>query len=174
MLAMRTLTCSIAIALALALPACGKKTESGSEAGAGSASTTYDCKIFIKKKVAPPVEGHATDADEAKATEAAWKDACSKLAAPDQPDCRNKDKWSPAISNGSMTFNGKKSSTVTIKLEQNADQITGKGKSAKSEDDACRQATEDACKKAGASGDCVAAGGFEQQGRSTESTRGSL
>lgn len=155
---------TVAASLVFAVAACGKKGDGGN----------YGCEIFIKKKTAAPVEGRASDADAATATEAAWKNVCSKLAAADQPDCRNKDKWSPAISNGSMTMNGKTTSTVTIKLQQDAPQLKGKGKSTTSQDDACKQATEAACKQAGASGDCVAAGGFEQQGKSTESSTGSM
>jgi hypothetical protein len=170
---MRDKLYAIALALAVAATACGKKNDSAGSAPSGG--TEYGCTIFIKKKATgAPVQGQATDPDEAKATEAAWKDACGKLAAADQPDCQNKDKWTAAVSTGSMTMNGKKSSTVTIKLEQNVPQVKGKAKSSTSEDDACKQAVADACKKAGAAGDCLAAGGFEQQGKSTEKTTGGM
>jgi Na+-transporting NADH:ubiquinone oxidoreductase subunit NqrF len=159
----------LGVAGLLVLAACGKKDDSG--AGGGGASS-YKCKIFIKKKAAPPIEASASDADKAKATDAAWKAACDKLPAADQADCHNKDKWSAQVSEATMTANGTSSTTITLKLEQQMPELKGKGVATTNKDDACAAALADACKAAGAQGDCVAAGGYEQTGKSVESTVG--
>ena len=105
-----------------------------------------------------------------KASDAAWKAACDKLPAADQPDCHNKDKWQPADSEATMTANGNSTTTVTITLTQVMPEYKGRGESTTNKDDACKTAVAEACKKAGEQGDCVAAGGYEQTSKSVEST----
>ena len=160
----------IGVMAVLLASSCGKNSDSGGGDKPAASSSQYICKIHVKKKASQPVTADGSDPDEAKATDAAWKAVCDKLPAADQPNCKDKDKWAPSLATMSATVNGKKSTTVTIKLEQQMPETKGKGSSSTSEDEACKAATLEACKKAGETGDCVAAGTYEQAGKSTEKT----
>ena len=136
--------------------------------GAGDKASTYECKVIIAAKVAPhdPITGTATDADPAKAEEAAWADACKKLPPTEQPACKDSNRWSAATSSG--TASGKTTTTITL-TAASPPQITGKGASRENDAAASQAALLDACQQAGAEGDCVAAGTHEARGKMASS-----
>lgn len=140
----------------------------GAGAGKPGSSASHDCTIIVAAKpgATDPISGSGTAADEGAATEAAWTDACKKLPPPEQPACRDANRWQPTTSIGRA-----KEVTVTITLAPAPPpQVQGKGTSSESEEAACQAALLDACGKAGGAGDCVAAGTHEQKGKMASSS----
>jgi hypothetical protein len=136
-------------------------------------STTYRCAIQIAgKPQGGPIDASASGPDKDKATADAWTAVCGKLPAADQPDCKNTKKWLASVTDGSATSGGATTYTATIRLERVLPSYSGKQTSETSQDDACKAALLDACKQAGATGDCVASGAFDQQGMSASSSTG--
>lgn len=168
---MRRLSVMFAIGL-VALSACGKKEEAAGDkkaSGPGKISQ-HECEIQLAKKPSgEPLTGQGTAEAEADAKEAAWKDVCGKLPAADQPNCRDNNKFMASTGIGAAQTNDKTTYTVTITLSPVQTMVTGTGKSDKDSDAACKAATDDACKKAGEPGDCLASGKWTQGGKSTSS-----
>jgi hypothetical protein len=166
-----TLMLLFAGALALGAVACKKEDDAGTaspKTAAPTQKTSYTCKIQIKKKLASPeVKGTADGTDEKATTDKAWADACGKLAEADRADCHDDKKFSASVSSGSATSGGKTNYNVNVTLTAIAPMFEGKGVSDASEDDACKLATDEACKQAGDKPDCVASGAWEAGGKMT-------
>jgi hypothetical protein len=172
---MKTTTLCVLLA-ALSLAACkGDKKKPDGTVGAGAGTQgeakgmAHECTVIVAAKVAPadPITGTGTDADETKAEEAAWTDACKKLPPTEQPACRDTSRWQASTSKG--TAQGKTTATITL-TPASPPQITGKGSSSENEEAACQAALLDACEQAGAAGDCVAAGTHENRGKMATSS----
>lgn len=149
--------------MAAAVLACG-----GGEPKAEATRTSYTCKIFVAKKVEGKVKADASDADPAKAEEAAWTAVCARLPEADRASCRDEKKFSAQKMSASMAANGGATNhTVTIELEAIAPEFDGEGASDESKEKACGAALAAACAKAGETGDCLAGGKFEKRGEST-------
>lgn len=151
--------------------ACGKGD--GGQAGgkaSGGPKVKYECRIDIRKKPGDPIKASASAPAAEEAEEKAWAEVCGKLAPDDQPNCKDPEKWRAQTTRASMAAGGPVTHTVTIELRRKVDRHTGRGESTADEDAACRTALADACKQAGATGDCVAAGDFEEVGQSTSKT----
>ena len=174
---MKTTTLCALLAVAVLSAACkkdDKKPDGTVGAGAGTQGEggkgmAHECTVIVAAKAPPaePITGTGVDADPLKAEEAAWADACMKLPPPERPACRDSNRWQATTSKG--TAQGKTTATITL-APASPPQITGKGASAESEEAACQAALLDACEKAGASGDCVAAGTHESRGKMASST----
>lgn len=175
---MKTTTVCALIAVAVLAAGCkkdDKKPDGTVGAGAGTQGKAvgkggaHECTVIIAAKAGPadPITGTGTDADEAKATEAAWIDACKKLPPTEQPACRDTARWQASTSTGSAQ--GKTTATITL-TPASPPQVTGKGSSADKEEAACQAALLDACEQAGAAGDCVTAGTHESRGKMASST----
>ncbi|HUS66326.1 MAG TPA: hypothetical protein VMZ28_17360 [Kofleriaceae bacterium] len=175
---MKTTTLCAFLAMAVLSAACkgDKKKEGDGTVGAGAGTqgeggkgAAHECTVIVAAKAAPadPITGTGTDADEAKAEEMAWTDACKKLPPPEQPACKDSSRWSATTSKG--TAQGKTTATITL-IAAAPPQITGKGSSKENEEAACQAALLDACEKAGAQGDCVAAGTHEAKGKMASSS----
>jgi hypothetical protein len=173
---MKTTTLCALLAAVVCCVACkkdDKKPDGTVGAGAGTQGEAgkgmaHECKVVIAARPAPadPITGTGTDADPAKAEEAAWTDACKKLPPTEQPACRDTTRWTAAVSRG--TAQGKTTATITL-TAASPPQITGKGASKENEAAACQAALLDACEQAGAQGDCVAAGTHESRGKMASS-----
>jgi hypothetical protein len=147
-----------ALIVILLLAGCKKEDKGdGTVAGKAEAGGKHECTITVAA-VAPPSEpltGSSTGADEAAATEAAWKDACGKLPPPEQPACRDSTRYQAAVGVGRAGSD----ITVTVTLTPAPPpQVSGKAASDQSPEAACQAALLDACEKAGGQGDCVKAG----------------
>lgn len=153
------------LALAVLLIAGCKKEDKGDGSIANRADKggQHECTITVAARppAAQPITGSGTAPDEATATEAAWKDACAKLAPPEQPACHDPAHYQAATG----VARANKDVTVTVTLTPAPPpQVTGKAASDQSETAACQAALLDACEKAGGQGDCVAAGTHEKKG----------
>lgn len=159
----------IAILVALALaPACGRKEEKSEPA---KPSSTFECKVFVKKKGGAELKGQGSAATDLESKQAAWKDVCAQVPAEFTADCNDHSQhYSPTVVTMSATSAGATNFTTTVTLKEIVPQIDGKATSEKDSDTACQAAREKACEKAGQKGDCVASGGFEEAGRMAEST----
>ena len=161
-----------ALLLSFLLLACSKKADNSAAKGSAAAEkpasggTVYTCFDQIAAK-AETFEGTSSGPDEKKAEAEAWATACAKLPAADQPNCHDASKFDVAQSGGSAGAGGKTTYTKTIKLTSHVETVQAEAKSNVSSDEACKAARVDACKKAGAEGDCVAGGKFEQKGHGT-------
>jgi hypothetical protein len=164
---MRTHTLALPLALALHFAACtkpdGATTSVVDAAALAAPKTTYTCKLQVSKKApGPEYSGTATGDDEAKTLAAAWADVCGKLPEADRPACKDDVRFRWTESGGSIVAKGKTSYTKTITLVPVVLGYDGKGTSAASEDEACKLATAEACKAAGAAAaDCTAGGEYE-------------
>lgn len=152
-------------ALAAALAGCGGGEQS--KAAEGASKTSYTCKIFVAKKVEGEFKADASDADPAKAEEAAWAAVCAKLPEAERASCRDEKKFMAQKASASVSAGGPTTHTVTIELKPIAPEFDGEGSSDESQDKACAAAMEAACSKAGEPGDCVAGGKFQQNGKAT-------
>lgn len=153
------------MAAAAVLAGCGGG--SSGEPKAEATKTSYTCKIFVAKKVEGDYKADASDADPAKAEEAAWTAVCAKLPEADRPNCRDEKKFRPQKMSASMSAGGPTTHTVTIELIPELPEFDGEGASDESKEKACGAALEAACAKAGEQGDCLAGGKFEKKGEST-------
>lgn len=155
----------ITCAAAAVLVGCGG---GGGEAPKADATkTSHTCKIMIAPKLGGPYKADASDADAAKAEEAAWTAVCAKLPEAERAGCRDDKKFSVNKMSASMSAGGPTTHTVTLELTAIPPEFSGEGASDESQDKACAAAVEAACTKAGDKGDCVAGGKFEQRGKST-------
>ncbi len=149
---------------ALVLASCKKEDKGdGSIANRADKGGHHECTIIVAAKPPPaaPVTGSGSAEDEAVATEAAWKEACGKLAPPEQPACHDANRYQAAVGVGKAS----KDVTVTVTLTPAPPpQVTGQAASDEGEAAACQAALLDACEKAGGQGDCVAAGTHEKKG----------
>jgi hypothetical protein len=159
----RDLITSITVTAALA--GCGGGEQP--KAAEGASKTSYTCKIFVAKKAEGEFKADASDADPAKAEEAAWTAVCAKLPEADRASCRDDKKFTAQKVSASASAGGPTTHTVSIELKPIAPEFDGEGTSDESQDKACAAALEAACSKAGEKGDCVAGGKFQQNGKST-------
>ncbi len=160
---------SIVVASLLALSACHKDAPPPPPR---PRVTTHVCRIALHPHPAPElsVRGVGNATDQAAATEQAWTVACAALPEAHRASCRDTAHFTPQIVNASMSAGGPTSYTSTITLEPVAgDDSRGQGTSTVSADEACHQATEAACRAAGATGDCIAAHTHDQASRSVSS-----
>ena len=163
------MTRRLLLAALVAAAACKKEDKGdGSLAGRAEKGGSHECTIIVAAKApaTQPISGSGTAADEAAATEAAWSEACGKLAPPEQPACRDSSRYQAAVGVGKAN----KDVTVTVTLTPAPPpQVSGKAASDQSAAAACQAALLDACEKAGGEGDCVAAGTHEKKGEVTGS-----
>lgn len=153
----------------LVLAGCKKEDKGdGSVARPADKGGAHQCSITVAAKPPPaePITGTGSGKDEATATEAAWTEACGKLPPPEQPACRDKNRYQAAV--GTATVGQDLTVTVTL-TPAPPPQVTGNAASDESQAAACQAALLDACEKAGGEGDCVAAGSHEKKGEVTDS-----
>ena len=153
----------------LFLVACKKEDKGdGSVARPADKGGAHECTITVAARppASEPITGTGTGKDEAAATEAAWTEACGKLPPPEQPACRDGDRYQAAV--GTAKVNQDLTVTVTL-TPAPPPQVTGTAASDQSQAAACQAALLDACEKAGGEGDCVAAGTHEKKGEITDS-----
>jgi hypothetical protein len=139
--------------------------------------STYECSLEVAKKPTSyegkaQMDGDATPELEAEVEKAAWADACAKVPEAQRTDCKkDSPKFTWSAGGGTFTVNGKTSVSKNITVTERTDGFAGKATSDKSADDAHAAALAQACKAAGASGDCVASGAYEERNdmRSRES-----
>jgi hypothetical protein len=143
------------LVLTALVAACGKKEEGGEKA-ATTRSRTHDCRIIIAA-AGEPQKFRGGGASE----DAAWAAVCAELPEARRGDCRNQDLF--AAQTATLTMNDQP--TITVELTEKKASHEAKATSGESQDDACQRARADACKAAGADGDCVASGAFEETGR---------
>jgi hypothetical protein len=150
----------VSIAVAIALFGCGKKEGSDGESAA-AARGSHECKIIVAPAGDPrKLRGSGPTEEEA------WEAVCAELPEEDRDGCRDPDRWRSQVA--TMTMNDEE--TKTVNLEERKPEHEAKATSAESSDDACHKARLDACKAAGADGDCVESGDFEERGRMASST----
>lgn len=155
--------------LTLAVAACTQeaKTEPAAKPEATTV-TEHRCSVQIVPADAPTgAEGKASGEDEAAVLDAAFADACAKLPEDARADCKDEGKFEVTIAGGSATADGKTNYTKTVTLKAKVATVEGRGTSTTSKDEACAAAVAEACKAAGASGDCVAAGTHQKRGESS-------
>ncbi|HEU5055671.1 MAG TPA: hypothetical protein VFU21_04075, partial [Kofleriaceae bacterium] len=102
------------VALLLA-GACKKEDKGdGSVARGAEPGGAHECSITVAARPPPaePITGSGTGKDEATATEAAWTAACGKLPPPEQPACRDKNRYQAAV--GTATAGQDVTVTVTL------------------------------------------------------------
>ena len=149
----------------LLLAAACKKDDKGDGSVAKPADKggAHECAITVAAKMpaAEPITGTGSGKEEAAATEAAWTEACGKLPPPEQPACRDGNRYQAAV--GTATVGQDLTVTVTL-TPAPPPQVTGNAASDESQAAACQAALLDACEKAGGEGDCVAAGSHEKKG----------
>jgi hypothetical protein len=144
--------------------ACKKEDKGdGSVAKPADKGGAHECAITVAARppAAEPITGSGSGKDEAAATEAAWTEACGKLPPPEQPACRDANRYRAAV--GTATVGQELTVTVTL-TPAPPPQVTGNAASDQSQAAACQAALLDACEKAGGEGDCVTAGSHEKKG----------
>jgi hypothetical protein len=134
------------------------------------AKTQYRCGLQVSKKTSGQYSGKGSDADAAKADELAWADACAKVPEAERATCHDETKWQVTKSSMSASGGGPVTHSTSIQLVAIAPAFDGDGQSDVSSEEACKAALEVACAKAGAPGDCLAAG-YEKKGESRSKTR---
>lgn len=112
----------------------------------------YTCTVSLTRKEVPTYVGAGTDADPAKAKEAAWQDACARLPAGAGADCRDPGKYTMAEAVAGQT--------VTLTLTPVSAKIAARSEQQRERDAACKEATALACARTGVTGDCVASGAY--------------
>jgi hypothetical protein len=151
----------VSIAVAIALFGCGEKE--GSEGGGSGAAArgSHECKITVAPAGDPrKIIGSGPTEEEA------WEAACAELPEGERDGCKDPDRWSSVM--GTMTMNGEE--TKTVNLTERKPENDAVATSSESSEDACQKARLEACKAAGADGDCVESGDFEERGRRASST----
>ncbi len=130
--------------------------------------TTHTCRIALHPRPAPELSVHASGNGPSQdvATEQAWTAVCAALPEAHRAACRDATHFSPSVVTASMNAGAGTSYTTTITLApQPGPDSRGSGTSHTSGEDACHQAIELACRAAGATGDCIAAGTHEESSR---------
>lgn len=159
------------VLVALALAGCDAKKD---EAPKTTTKTVHECTITVAEKAGEPetFKGKADGADEKAVEKEAWDAACAALPEADRPDCRDTKKFKWASGGGSATSNGvtNYSRTITLTRVVTPKEFEASSKSDESEDAACKDALTEACKAAGATGDCVAAGSHDRRGLKASKT----
>ncbi|MBZ5708770.1 hypothetical protein [Nannocystis pusilla] len=151
------------LAACLTVPACGGGGEAAPSAGTpASPKTEYRCSIDVAR-AGGEFTGKGSGEDPAKADEAAWTDVCAKLPEAERPTCRDETKWTVTKSSMSAGGGGSTTHSTTLTLVAIAPTFAGEATTEVSSDEACKAALADACSKAGAPGDCLAAG-YEKKG----------
>ena len=155
--------------LLLPLAACAQEAKTDAAAKPEATTVTeHRCTVQIAAAGEPTrVEGEASGEDEAAALEAAYADACTRLPEDARADCKDEGKFEVMIAGGSATADGKTNYSKTVTLKAKVATVEGRGASTKSKDEACAAAVAEACKAAGATGDCVAAGTHQKRGESS-------
>lgn len=163
----------LAVALVFAGLGCSKKDEGSKDKGKSATKGagneyTYDCKIFIRQKAPPPIKGKVKMGleDEAAAKAEALKAACDQLPEAERAACPDKKKYRVQWVSASASSGGKTFHSPNVTLQAKVAEHKGKASGA-DKDKACKDATTAACKAAGAGGDCVSSGKWEQSGIST-------
>lgn len=153
------------LAACLAVAACGGGGEATPSTPSTPASpkTEYRCSIQVAKKASGEFSGKGSGEDPGKADEAAWADVCAKLPEAERATCRDETKWSMTKSSMSASGGGPTAHSTTLTLVAIAPTFDGEATTDVSSEEACKAALADACTKAGASGDCLAAG-YEKKG----------
>lgn len=152
---------ALGLAAILTVSACGGGETSPSQAK--TPKTTHSCSVQVSEKAGGDYTGKGTGEDPAKAEEAAWTDVCALLPEAERASCRDESKWSVTKTSSSATSGGTTTHSTTVTLVAIAPVFDGEGTSEQSSDEACKAALADACAKAGAQGDCLAAG-YEKKG----------
>ena len=128
----------------------------------------HQCRVIIAAsgRSAETITGQATSPSEVEATEQAYREACRQLSPAERPACRDSARWHPTITVKPAAGGSRVAVSVALRPAE-PPQVIGEASSTESDSHACHHAILDACKKAGAEGDCVEAGGFEILGKST-------
>jgi hypothetical protein len=151
----------------LLVAACKKDDKGdGSVAKPADMGGDHQCSITVAARLPPadPITGTGSGSGKDEAAAAAWADACGKLPPPEQPACRDSNRYQAAV--GTATVGQELTVTVTL-TPAPPPQVTGNAASNESQAAACQAALLDACEKAGGQGDCVAAGSHEKKGEVT-------
>jgi hypothetical protein len=131
-------------------------------------ASSHQCRVIIAAagQAAGAISGQASAPSEVEATEQAFRAACRQLSPAERPACRDSTRWHPTIT-VERTEGGAGIMVSVVLRPAEPPQVIGQARSTESSFHACHHATLDACRKAGAEGDCVAAGAFEMIGQST-------
>ncbi|MEZ4450121.1 MAG: hypothetical protein R3B09_11645 [Nannocystaceae bacterium] len=160
----------LTFALVTLAAACSSEKKSEPKAEAMTV-TLHKCMIQVAPAGDPAkFEGTAQGEDETVVLEAAWTDVCAKLPEADKPTCKDDGKWEVMISGASGTLDGKTNYNKNVVLKARVETKDGSAESDKTMEDACKAATIEACKAAGAEGDCIAAGTHQKRGESSSTS----
>lgn len=134
------------------LAACGEARKQPQQVPPDTVVDMYTCTVSLTRKEMPTYVGAGTDADPAKAKEAAWVDACAKLPAGTGAACRDPGKFTMAEAAAGQT--------VTLTLTAVSAKIAAQSDPHPGKDAACEEATARACERAGEPKNCGASGTY--------------
>lgn len=139
------------------LVACGGETKKQQTIPEDVVVDMYTCTVTLVRKDPLQYAGEGSDADAAKATEAAWTEACGKLPEASRADCRDAAKFTANVT----TTVGAGIHKTSVELTSMAAKLSARSlEPLDSREAACADARQRACERAGVTDDCVASGAY--------------